>query len=91
MALAKVTGKGQVTIPVEVRRKLALEPGSRIDFVLTAEGNFVIEPVQSSIKSLEGVFHRPSQEPVSLDEMDEAIALEAGGTATGGRASGPAA
>lgn len=81
MALAKVTSKGQITIPLSVRQKLSLEAGSRIDFVLTPEGKYVIEPVHSSIRALEGVFHRAGQSPVSLDEMDDAIAAEAAGAA----------
>ncbi|MHA7154749.1 AbrB/MazE/SpoVT family DNA-binding domain-containing protein [Arthrobacter sp. TMN-50] len=77
MVLAKVTSKGQVTIPLEVRQKLALEPGSRVDFVLTAEGKLMIEPVESSVRSLEGIFHEAGRDPVSLDEMDRSIAAEA--------------
>ncbi|MDF9276202.1 hypothetical protein P4U43_00160 [Arthrobacter sp. EH-1B-1] len=33
----------------------------------------MMEPVGASLKSLEGVFHRPDQEPHSLDEMQSAI------------------
>ena len=77
VVLAKVTSKGQVTIPLEVRQKLALEPGSRVDFVLTAEGKLMIEPVETSVRSLEGIFHQAGREPVSLDEMDRSIADEA--------------
>lgn len=91
MALAKVTTKGQVTIPLEVRQKLSLEAGSRIEFVLTPEGKFVIEPVHSSIRSLEGVFHRAGRQSVSVDEMEEAIAVEAGGAAHDPPAADPAA
>jgi antitoxin PrlF len=79
MTIAKITSKGQVTIPLEVRQKLGLEAGSRIDFVLTSDGNVVIEPVHSSVKSLEGIFHRSGRKAVSLDEMEKAIAVEAAG------------
>ena len=30
MAFAKIGSKGQITIPLEVRRKLGLKPGDRI-------------------------------------------------------------
>ena len=33
-----VSSKGQITIPVEVRRKLGLEPGTRIEFELRKDG-----------------------------------------------------
>lgn len=29
----RVTSKGQVTIPIEVRKKLGIKPGSEVDFV----------------------------------------------------------
>jgi AbrB family looped-hinge helix DNA binding protein len=41
-----VTRKGQVTLPVELRRHLGVEPGQRVGF--RAEGNHVvIEPAPS--------------------------------------------
>lgn len=33
MATAKITSKGQVTIPKEIRRQLGVRPGDEIDFV----------------------------------------------------------
>ena len=32
MASATVTSKGQITIPIEVRKELSLKPGDRIEF-----------------------------------------------------------
>ena len=37
-----VTSKGQVTIPKRVRDRLAIGPGSRVEFELTPEGQVVI-------------------------------------------------
>lgn len=34
----RVTSKGQVTIPLEVRRRLGIEPGSEVDFSVDADG-----------------------------------------------------
>jgi antitoxin PrlF len=34
----RVTSKGQVTIPLEVRRKLGIEPGSEVEFELDEGG-----------------------------------------------------
>lgn len=34
----RVTQKGQVTIPLEVRRALGIEPGSDVDFLLDTDG-----------------------------------------------------
>ena len=40
---ATVTSKGQVTLPVEIRRSLGIEPGQTIGFRLTG-GKAVLEP-----------------------------------------------
>lgn len=37
MSSAAVTVKGQVTIPIEVRRKLGLRQGSRVEFKVLAD------------------------------------------------------
>jgi AbrB family looped-hinge helix DNA binding protein len=38
MVRARITSKGQLTIPVEVRRKYGLEPGDEVAFHLEANG-----------------------------------------------------
>ena len=40
-----VSSKGQVTIPVRIRRRLGLKPGDRIEFVVKA-GMTTIQPVR---------------------------------------------
>ncbi len=76
MASATVTSKGQVTIPIEVRTSLGLRPGSRLAFVPTGTGGYEIHPEAASIKDLKGAVPRPRR-PVSVDEMNEAIAAAA--------------
>ena len=73
MSTATVTSKGQITIPAEVRNKLGLRPGSRLAFVPTASGSYEIHAQSSSIRDLKGVV-APPPEPVTLDDMDEAVA-----------------
>lgn len=46
-----VTTKGQVTIPKQLRDYLGLEPGSRVDFDYTADGQVVIRPVKPAKKT----------------------------------------
>jgi AbrB family looped-hinge helix DNA binding protein len=70
--IATVTSKGQVTIPVEVRSKLGLRPGSRLVFVPTDSGAYEIHVQAASIKDLKGVLARPSA-VITLEDMDEAI------------------
>jgi antitoxin PrlF len=41
-----ISSKGQVTVPVEVRRRLGLKPGDRIAYVIK-DGLTYIQPVRS--------------------------------------------
>ncbi|NJC21505.1 AbrB family looped-hinge helix DNA binding protein [Arthrobacter pigmenti] len=78
MAIAKVTSQGRVTIPLEIRQQLALETGSKVEFELAGTGAAVMKPVRSSLKSRQGVFRESRRKPISLKELEEAIAAEAG-------------
>lgn len=72
MSSATVTSKGQVTIPVEVRSKLGLRPGSRLAFVATGSGVYEIHVQAASVRDLKGVVrHRSGL--VTLEDMNEAI------------------
>jgi AbrB family looped-hinge helix DNA binding protein len=73
MAIATLTTKGQITIPVDVRRQLGLRPGSRVDFVYVREGVVELVPVSGTVKSLKGMVPAPDT-PVTLEQMDDAIA-----------------
>ena len=71
--IATLTSKGQVTVPAEIRKQLKLRVGDRLDFVLHEDGHLEIVPLRQELKSLKGMVPRP-EKPVSLEEMDEAIA-----------------
>ena len=42
LAVAKITSKGQITIPVEIRRLLGAQPGDKLVFERTAAGEMFI-------------------------------------------------
>lgn len=52
---AKVTAKGQVTLPVRLRERLALEPGDHIEFVEVEGGDFAIRKKDASFDDLRGI------------------------------------
>ena len=79
MPASTVTSKGQITIPVEVRNELDLKPGSRIDFVPLGDGSYQFVPVTGTVMALRGAVPLPPQ-PVTLEEMDTAIAEAAADT-----------
>ena len=78
MATATVTSKGQVTLPREVRARLGVGAGDRLDFIRMDDGNYAIVPASSSIRSLKGVLRAPAHS-VSLEDMDAAINAGASG------------
>lgn len=77
MSTATVTTKGQITIPADVRRRLGLESGDRVEFV-EMEGGFAIKPAIDDVRSLKGLLRRPAK-PVSISEMNTVIRARGGG------------
>lgn len=71
--ITTVTSKGQVTLPVEARRKLGLKPGSKLEVVVAGEDRLEIFPVAESVSTLKGMLPRPKKR-LSLEDMDAAIA-----------------
>lgn len=60
MNLAKVSSNGQVTVPIEIRRKLRLKEGDKILFVERENGEIVINNASATAilkaqKAFEGV------------------------------------
>ncbi len=79
MPQATVTSKGQITIPVEVRRKLNLKPGDRIDFVVDRAGGVRLRPKKAPLASLLGILRRPGQKPLIVEHMHAEVAAHAAG------------
>lgn len=74
MEQAKVTSKGQITIPKKIREKLHLGPGDKVNFVEDSNGEIRIYPQKKPIGRLRGILHRPGQEALSVEEMNKGIA-----------------
>ena len=72
MTTAVMTSKGQVTIPVDVRRRLGLDSGDRIEFVELESGGFAIKPAVDDVRSLKGLLRKPDA-PVAIEDMNRAI------------------
>lgn len=72
MPTATVTSKGQITIPVKVRKALGLKPGTRIDFYPNEDGRYVLYPKTGSIKDLEGCVPKLDYVP-TIEQMNEAV------------------
>lgn len=74
MALATVTSKGQVTIPSEVRIKLGLQAGDRLDFRVNDDGSIAVTPVGRKVADVFGILSGHSQATaVDVEEMDRRL------------------
>jgi antitoxin PrlF len=61
---AKVTSKGQVTLPIELRTRLAIEPGDRVVFVEQADGTFALKVRRGTFANLRGMLSGKVAQPV---------------------------
>lgn len=76
MSTSTITSKGQITLPRDVRQALGLGVGDKVDFV-EAEGGFKIVPLRKDVRGLKGKFAGRVKRPVTIQEMDDAIARSA--------------
>lgn len=72
MPTATMTSKGQLTIPLEVRRRMGLEAGTRIAFVELEDGAYAIQPEANDVRLLKGLLPPPPKS-VSIEDMNAAI------------------
>jgi AbrB family looped-hinge helix DNA binding protein len=73
MTTAKLTSKGQVTIPGEVRRHLGVGQGDRLDFRIGPGGLVTVRRLGGRVRDLFGVLERPGQGALGLPEIDADI------------------
>jgi AbrB family looped-hinge helix DNA binding protein len=71
MYKAKITSKGQITIPAGVRKSMGVKPGEKVAFFEGEDGEFILRRV-GSIKDLRGCL-AGLVPPMTIEEMDKAI------------------
>ena len=77
MAAARVTSKGQITIPVRIRAALGAQAGDRVEFVELEKGQVIMIPATRSVRELNGMFRGRRSKPLTVEEMDEVIGKRA--------------
>ena len=65
---SKVTKKGQVTIPSELRKEYNLQPGKKVSFVPVKEG-VLIKPMTHQLPTLRGII----KSKVEIKAIENAI------------------
>ena len=73
---AKVTSKGQITLPKLIRQRLGIQTGSRIRFLVDTHGRLQGEPVLYDLEDLWATADqgRRSKRAMTAREMDAAKA-----------------
>ena len=70
--VATVTSKGQLTVPIAVRRKLGIDPGDLVAFVIDGEDGARFRRVEHTVQSVRGLIPTPPWLPETID-FDELI------------------
>jgi len=61
--MSRVTSKGQVTVPKEVREKMGLKPGDEVDFEETQDGVLISKHIEEN----------PFEKWRGVDEAEETV------------------
>lgn len=74
MELAKITSKGQITLPINIRRALKLNDGDKVAFV-EKNGQFVlVNPSMLALKQAQDAFEGFAEEN-NLEDLDDVVAM----------------
>ena len=76
IATAKITSKGQTTLPAEVRARLKVQPGDHVRYTELEGGGFRIDKVAASFEDLRGIIKL--EKGITFADMDRWIAQRRG-------------
>jgi len=74
MELAKVTTKGQVTIPIAIRKRLGIKDGDKLLFVEKPEGVVMLNPTMMALEKIGRAFDGEA-ERLGLKNEDDVVAM----------------
>lgn len=70
---ATLTSKGQLTLPKEIRERLGLVAGSKLDFTIEDDGSLRVRPLRRGAAGLFGLLSDPERPARTVEQMNEAI------------------
>jgi AbrB family looped-hinge helix DNA binding protein len=73
IAQSRVTAQGQISVPVEVRRRLELGPGAILEWDVEGDRITVRRAGRRTSVELHRALFPEAPEPRTVDEMDEGI------------------
>jgi AbrB family looped-hinge helix DNA binding protein len=74
MELAKITSKGQITLPIGIRKKLRLKDGDKVAFIEIDDRIVVANPIAIAIKDVQEAFAGEAGR-LGLKDEDDVVAL----------------
>ena len=77
MSTSTLTSKGQTTIPKDIRKRLNLHPGDRLEFVIDEDGRVLVLPASIDASELAGMLKFAAR-TVSVEDMNRAIRKRGG-------------
>jgi len=74
MELAKVTSKGQVTIPIAIRKRLGIKDGDKLLFVEKPDGVIIVNPTMMALEKIGKAFDGEA-ERLGLENEEDVVAI----------------
>jgi len=74
MELAKVTSKGQVTIPIAIRKRLGIKNGDKILFLIKPEDVVLVNSTMAALEKIGSAFEGEA-ERLGLKDDDDVVAM----------------
>ena len=74
MEIAKVTSKGQITIPIEIRKKLGIKEGSKVLFLEEAGRIYLTNSSMEALREAQQAFEGEA-ERIGLKNEEDVVAM----------------
>ena len=74
MELAKITSKGQITLPINIRRTLKLNDGDKVAFIEKDGQYILVNPTVLAFENVQKAFEGEA-ERLGLSDMEDVVQL----------------
>jgi AbrB family looped-hinge helix DNA binding protein len=76
MELAKITGKGQITLPIAIRKALGLKNGDKVVFIEKDAGFMLANPTMLAFETVRKAFDGEAERLGLRDENDVTLMVK---------------
>lgn len=74
MSIATLTSKGQITLPKDIRGRLHLDAGEKVDFQIDEErGTVIMVPLNKHVDDIFGILKRKNPKCITTEDMDKSV------------------